>query len=74
MNKIKANSSNLESFWYNKDKKRLTIEFWSGSIYEYADVPEQLFNELRLAESQGSYFYKNIRSNFIYKKLKKEGN
>uniref|UniRef100_A0A6M3IE86 Putative RNA binding domain protein n=1 Tax=viral metagenome TaxID=1070528 RepID=A0A6M3IE86_9ZZZZ len=70
MKKIKADSSNLDSFWYEGGK--LTIEFKSGSTYTYHEVPEDIFEGLKKAESQGRYFYKNITNKFKYNKLKKE--
>ena len=70
MNKIKANSSNLESFWYDKEKKMLTVEFKNGSVYEYLEVPEKVFNEMRVAESKGKFLNKYIKNVF---KFKKEG-
>ena len=74
IDKIKADSSNLDVFWYNKDTKVLTIEFKNGTAYEYSNVSPKVFEGLKTAESQGRYFHKNIRGVFLHKKLKKEGN
>ena len=64
------NSSNLKSASYNTKSKTLTTTFNNGSIYEYYDVPWELFTKFRMAESQGKHFNVNISRNYKYKKLK----
>jgi hypothetical protein len=63
-------SSNLKSASYNTLTKVLTTTFNNGSIYEYYDVPWELFTKFRMSESQGKYFNMNISRNYTYKKIK----
>jgi hypothetical protein len=40
----------------------LEIEFKSGRIYQYFDVPETVYQELMTAPSHGKFFNAYIRS------------
>ena len=62
-------STNLKSSQYNTETKELIIEFKKGGKYSYDKVPISIFTKMRMAESQGSYFSKNISRNYKYKKL-----
>ncbi len=63
------NSSNLKTGTYDTTNKKLTIVFGNGMVYEYNDVPHDVFSALNLAESQGKYFNQNISKNYTYKKI-----
>lgn len=62
-------SSNLAEAVYNTETKNLRVSFNSGSIYEYDDVPWDVFTKFRMADSQGSFFSKNIARSYKYKKV-----
>jgi hypothetical protein len=47
----------------------LEIEFVTGSIYQYFDVPERVYEELRMAESKGAFFQTHIRAQFRYARV-----
>ena len=51
----------------------LQIEFRSGKIAEYADVPRRVWHELMIAPSVGKAFHSLIRSaNFPFKYVTEE--
>jgi hypothetical protein len=62
-------STNLVKTDYDTITKKLIVDFKNGMSYEYDDVPHQLYTQFRMAESQGSFFSKNIAKKFKYKKL-----
>ena len=62
-------SSNLKTTQYNTENSELIVEFKKGGKYSYNKVPISIFTKMRKAESQGSYFSKNIAKNYKYKKL-----
>jgi len=62
-------SSNLKSSNYNTETSELVVEFKKGGKYSYEKVPISIFTKMRMAESQGSYFAKNISKTYKYKKL-----
>ncbi|MEP7286385.1 MAG: KTSC domain-containing protein [Chloroflexota bacterium] len=47
----------------------LEIEFESGRIYQYYDVPEAIYEEMLKAESKGKYFNSHIRGKFKYQEI-----
>jgi hypothetical protein len=59
-------SSNLQSFRYDETTNTLTIRFRSGGVYEYADVPPDIVDEMRWSESRGRYFWNYIRTRYSY--------
>ena len=57
-------SSVLASAGYDSRKRLLEIEFRSGAIYRYLEVPEEIYRRLLAAESKGHFFGANIRDKF----------
>lgn len=62
-------SKNLKKSEYNTETNQLVVEFTKGGKYSYEKVPMTIFTKMRMAESQGSYFSKNIAKTYKYKKL-----
>jgi lysyl-tRNA synthetase class 2 len=48
---------------------KLEVEFNTGQVWQYQDVPEGVFKELMNAASAGQYFQANIRNQFKGVKL-----
>ena len=47
----------------------LEIQFESGRVYQYYDVPEDIYAEMLNAPSKGKYFNANIRGKFPYQEI-----
>lgn len=47
----------------------LEIRFESGRIYQYYDVPEDIYEGMLAAESKGKYFNSHIRGKFAYQEI-----
>jgi len=62
-------SSNLIKTEYDTEIKKLVAEFKNGMIYEYEDVPHQIYTQFRSAKSQGSFFNSQISKVFKYIKI-----
>ena len=69
MDRIQVVSSNIRSVGYEADIGILEIEFTSGSIYQYFDVPEREYEELMNAASIGKYFNRKIKDNYRYRQV-----
>jgi hypothetical protein len=54
-------STTMRSVGYDRTEQVLEIEFQSGAIYQYLDVPPAIYTELLEAESKGHYFNSEIR-------------
>lgn len=47
----------------------LEVEFTSGFVYQYFDVPEAEYLNLTGAESVGKYLNENIKSSYRYSRI-----
>lgn len=65
----KVKSSNLDWIAYDKEEKMLYIQFKSGGLYVYYNVPEKIVDDLLNAGSKGRYHAVKIKYNYEYKKL-----
>lgn len=65
-------SSNIVKTIYNLDEKTLITTFKNGNEYKYEDIPHSVYTKFRMAESQGSFFNKEISKKYKYKKLTNE--
>ena len=63
-------SSNLTSVGYDGQRRVLEIEFRSGGIYRYLDVPKETHTGLMASDSKGRYFAAHIRNQFRHERLK----
>lgn len=63
-------SSNLASVGYDAENEILEIEFNVGGVYQYFEVPENVYEELMSASSHGQYFDRNIKkAGYNYRKI-----
>jgi hypothetical protein len=68
-------SSQILSVGYDPKTEILYIEFLNWNVYEYYNVPGEVSNVmLSPSTSVGSYFYKEIKGKFEYKKLEAKVN
>ena len=61
MEMIPVSSSNIAAVGYDEGSQTLMVEFKNGTSYQYFDVPERIFTELRDAGSAGAYLASNIK-------------
>ena len=66
-------STTLRKVEYDTSNRKLLVTFKGDIQYEYEDVPHSIFTKFRMAESQGSFFNKEIGKKFDYKKIEKDG-
>jgi hypothetical protein len=62
-------SSNIKKTEYDTETKNLLVTFNNGAIYEYQEIPHQLYTQFRMSESQGKFFSGKIAKTFKYKKF-----
>jgi KTSC domain-containing protein len=63
-------SSVISSIHYDIASSRLRIIFVSGSIYDYINVPGEIYNALKKSGSKGTYLNRHIKGHFDFKKLR----
>jgi len=64
-----VSSADLKSAGYDNESSILEIEFNSGGVYQYFDVPEVIYLELMNAASHGKYFHQNILNKFRFSRV-----
>lgn len=69
MNRDPVQSTNISSVGYDDASQTLEVEFNSGGVYQYFDVPVVEYAELMRSESVGTYFAANIRTSYRYARL-----
>lgn len=69
MQRQPVRSSNIRSIGYDETSRTLEIEFTSGDVYQYFDVPQREHQALMQASSHGSYLNKNIKDKYRFKHL-----
>jgi hypothetical protein len=69
MNREQVTSSTVASLGYDAGTMTLEVEFVTGFVYQYFDVPEFEYQNLVTAESIGRYFNQNIRNSYRYGRI-----
>ena len=66
-----VDSCNLKTVGYDTHLKNLEIEFHSGMVFQYQNVPSHIFANLLSAQSTGTFFTDNIKNRYRSKRLDK---
>jgi len=61
MERVQVVSSNIRSVGYDAESSTLEVEFNSGNVYQYLNVPKSEYEGLMSASSKGRYFNTNIK-------------
>jgi hypothetical protein len=62
-------SSNISRFKYDESSQTLTVEFKSGGQYQYFDVPQVVFEQMKVAPSKGQFLAQNIKGHYRYARV-----
>jgi len=57
-------SSMIISFGYEANTSTLEIEFNSRAVWQYYDVPENVYYDMRNSDSFGKFFHANIKGQY----------
>lgn len=69
MNRIPLSSTSIASAGYDSNSHTLEVEFRSGGLYQYFDVPCTVYESFMSAESAGQFLNAHVRGAFRYAKL-----
>jgi len=64
-----VSSSNLHSVGYDITTSTLEIKFHKSGVYQYFNVPENIYVRLMSASSKGGFFDSHIKERFRYRKI-----
>lgn len=62
-------STLIQSAGFDQETGTLELEFQSGSVYVYHDVPRHVYAALLEADSKGTYFNEQIKDQFRYDRI-----
>ncbi len=63
-------SREIEWVGYDHKRSMLQVEFIAGGVYQYDDVPEELYDAFLTADSHGNFFESRIKGRFAYRKVR----
>jgi len=66
MERQAVESTTMRSVGYDQTEQILELQFQSGAVYLYLDVPPAVYRELLEAESKGRYFNSEIRDAYEF--------
>ena len=64
MNRIPVESTQIKSIGYDPEQQVLEVEFKGNVIWQYRNVPMNIWRELESAPSKGKYFSSQIKTRF----------
>ena len=62
-------SSVVSNMTYDAMTSTLRIQFVSGLVYDYKNVPLEIFQLMKTSGSKGTYLNKYIKGNYKFKKI-----
>ncbi len=62
-------SSTIKAIGYLSTSRLMYVQFKRGDLYEYKDVPIDVYHALMSADSKGKYLGNHIRDRFEFKKV-----
>ncbi len=69
MERYSVASSNIASIGYDAGTETLEVEFLSGSIYQYYNVPQNMYDQLIQAGSKGRFLNTYIKNAYPYSRV-----
>jgi hypothetical protein len=63
-------STVISSIQYDPATAVLRISFVSGLVYEYKNVPEEVYTSLKTSKIKGIYFNQHIKGRYPFQKVK----
>jgi hypothetical protein len=64
MDRIPVSSTDIAQIGYEADSQILEVEFLSGGVYQYSNVPPNVFDEFMAASSKGRYFNAYVKERY----------
>lgn len=63
-------SANIANIGYDPENQILVVEFQNGGVYQYLNVPREVYDNFLLSSSHGKYFQDNIKGQaFAFSKI-----
>ncbi|MDB5129391.1 KTSC domain-containing protein [Mucilaginibacter sp.] len=59
-------SAVIAAYDYNADTETLTVRYRSGKVYNYLQVPEKVYKEMRATMAKGIFLNRNIKRKYPF--------
>ena len=69
MQRYSVASSNLATVGYDPATETLEVEFLSGSVYQYYNVPQNMYDQLMREGSKGRFLNTYIKNAYPYSRV-----
>lgn len=69
MEHYSAKSSNLAKVGYDLKSETLEVEFLNGSVYQYFNVPPDLYEQLMKERSKGKFLSTKIKNFYPFSRV-----
>jgi hypothetical protein len=69
MQRVPMESSAISSAGYDPERSELEVEFRTGRVYVYRDVPAGVFEFLLRTPNKGGYLNRMIHGRYAYREL-----
>lgn len=69
MDRAQVSSTSIASIGYDEPSLTLEVEFLDASVYQYFDVPKNVYDELMSAGSHGQYLAQQVKGQFRYARM-----
>jgi uncharacterized protein len=69
MERTLVSSSTVESIGYDSTAETLEVDFINGTVYQYYNVPEPIYEQFMQANSKGEFLNNNIRNAYPYSRV-----
>ena len=69
MQRTPVTSTNIAEIGYDQRSQTLEILFLNEMVYQYFDVPNQVFQGLERAGSKGQYLNQHIKGEYRYARV-----
>jgi len=66
-------SSVVAAIKYNANSWRLRVIYVSGMVYDYKNVPEEVYLAMKSSFSKGSFLNQHIKGKYEFEKVKEKG-
>ncbi len=63
-------STVISTINYDAATSTLRITFVSGMIYDYKNVPEEIYQALKTSGAKGIYLNQHIKGRYLFEKIK----
>ena len=64
----RVSSSNVRSIGYDEATKTMRVRFHNGGVYDYSDVPPEIYHSVLYSESVGGSLHQNVKGRYDYRR------